>query len=58
MKRIKKPLNKKFPPVKLYLDDIVSIWEILRQNVESIEVTTTDYEIENIEQMKNLDTNK
>jgi hypothetical protein len=58
MKRIKKPISKELPPVKLYLDDLKHIYEILKERVKSIEITTEDYEVEDINQLKNLEIKK
>jgi len=58
MKKIQKPLSKELPPVKIYLDDLKQIYEILKEKVKSIEITTEDYEVDDINQLKNLDSKK
>ncbi|MEK0338501.1 MAG: hypothetical protein QQN41_13815, partial [Nitrosopumilus sp.] len=58
MRKIKKPIRKELPPVKLYLDDLQSICEILKQKTNSIDITTEDYELEDIKQLKSLEIEK
>jgi hypothetical protein len=58
MKKVRKPIRKELPPVKLYLDDLESICAILKQKAKSIDITTEDYEVKDIKQLKNLETKK
>jgi len=58
MKKLKKWIIKELPPVKLYLDDLDSIYEILRQKVKNIDIKTEDYVVEDVKQLKNLGTEK
>jgi len=58
MRKVKKPIRKELPPVKLYLDDLESICAILKQGAKSIDITTEDYEVKDIKQLKNLEIKK
>src|SRR5665811_388240 len=64
MRKLNKPINKKLPSIKLYLDDIEAIYDILETKVNKIDISTDDYAIEDIKakedikQISMLQTNK
>lgn len=58
MRKLKKSITKKLPPVKLYLDDLESIYDILKQKAKGVDITTEDYAVEDVKQLKNLETKK
>lgn len=58
MRKINKPLREELPPVKLYLDDLKSICNVLKQKAKSIDITTEDYRVEDINQLKNIEIKK
>ena len=58
MRKIKKPIRKELRPVKLYLDDLQSICEILKQKTKSIDITTEDYDVKDIKQLNSLEIKK
>jgi len=58
MKKLKKPLTKDLPPIKLYLDDLEAIFYVLEQKVKGIDITTEDYKLEDIKQLKSLEIRK
>jgi len=55
MRKLRKPIIKELPPVKLYLDDLKSIHDLLQEKVKSIDITTEAYEVEDIKQLKDLE---
>ncbi|MGD9117469.1 MAG: hypothetical protein PVJ08_01880 [Dehalococcoidia bacterium] len=54
MREFNQPIKKWLPPVKLYLDDLKKIYEILAEKVESIKFKTEDYELEDINELGDL----
>ena len=62
MKKIKKPITKELPLFKLYLDDLESIYDILKQNAKDIVIRvdtgSEEYQSEDIKQLKELETKR
>ena len=58
MRKLKKSITRELPPVKLYLDDLESICDILKQKAKGIDITTEDYKVEDVKQLKSLETKK
>jgi hypothetical protein len=52
MKKIDKSISKDYLPVKLYLDDLESIEEILKEVSTSLSFETEDYKFDSIEELK------
>jgi len=49
MKKLDKSLSKEYPPLKIYLDDLEQIEEVLSDASESISIETQDYSFASIE---------
>ncbi|MDD5038394.1 MAG: hypothetical protein PHN78_03660 [Dehalococcoidales bacterium] len=62
MIKLKKPISKELPPVKLYLDDLKAICDTLAQKAKTIDISVDtgieEYKVEDIEQLKKLETKK
>lgn len=54
MKHINKPLGEQLKPIKIYYDDLVEIYEILKQAGDRIEIKTDEYELESIEEILSI----
>ena len=54
MKKIHKHLGGHLRPIKLYYDDLLEIYEILKQAGNRIEIKTDEYEIESIEEILSI----
>lgn len=53
MKKIDKSLSKDYLPVKLYLDDLEQIDEIMKEASTSLSFETEDFKFDSIEELKN-----
>lgn len=58
MKEIRKPIRKEFPPIRLYLDDIDAIYEVLKKNCGTVTIETDKYEISDTTQLKDIGVNE
>lgn len=54
MKKIHKPLGEHLRPIKLYYDDILEIYRILKEAGDLIQIKTDEYEIESIEEILSI----
>ncbi len=54
MKKIAKSYWKNLPPVKLYLDDVEKIIEIMRESSSGVELTTDEYAFSDINDLLEL----
>lgn len=58
MKKVNKPISKQMPPVRLYLDDIESIYQAFKKTNKEIEIRTENYQVDDIKQLKEIGINK
>lgn len=54
MKRIRRPISKELQLVKLYLDDLQQIYEVLKEKGKNIKIIAEDYEIEDVNELSKL----
>jgi len=55
MRRITKPIRKRLLPAKLYLNDLEHIYDILRKNTKRVDIYTSDYKVEDVKQLTELE---
>lgn len=59
MKKLIKNFSKDFPPVRLYLEDLVEIENVLKKICKNIEISTEDHVLENLlEDLKKINKDK
>jgi len=54
MKTLKQPISKELPLTRMYLDDVKAIYDILKNNCGSVEITTDKYEISDVTKLKDI----
>lgn len=54
MKKINKSFSIKLPPIRLYLDDLAQIADILGPSSSPVLISTSDYEFANVSELKSL----
>lgn len=52
MKEIPQPIDKSFPPLKLYIDDIATLYDLLKKNCAKVTLLTTKYELQDVSLFK------
>ena len=57
MREISKPIFKCLPPTKLFLDDVLSIYDMLKEDCEKVIIRVGDYEIDDVSRLRELGSN-
>jgi hypothetical protein len=55
VRRRKTPISRPLPPLKIYIDDVERVVEILREHCQSVEVATEDYELDGVDELEGLE---
>lgn len=55
MKERPKSIYKDLPPIKLYLDDVREIYEILKEHCATVVILTDRYELNDVDTLKNIE---
>ncbi|MBE9501872.1 MAG: hypothetical protein IMY87_05550 [Chloroflexi bacterium] len=55
MEKLKKPIRKELPYLKIYLDDLRSIYEVLKQHAKSIVIETEEYSVPSVDALKEVE---
>ena len=58
MKELKKTISVSLPPIRLYLDDVQRIYDILKKNCERIDIKTDKYEFNDVSDLEKLKATK
>jgi len=56
MRKLKKPIYKELPPVKVFLDEVRNIHSILVNHCRDVRIETDRYEISDIDKLKDIGT--
>jgi hypothetical protein len=58
MKELKRPIHKGLPLIRMYLEDVQAIYNILRNNCSSVIIKTEKYEISDVTKLKDIGENQ
>lgn len=58
IKKIEKSINIELPPIKIFLEDIKAIEEILKDNCESFKIETKDYQLDSCDEFQQISETK
>lgn len=58
MKKLRKSIYISLPPVKLYLDDMRNIYDILKNNCKDVTIKTAEYQLSDVDQLKDVSSNE
>ncbi len=54
MRQIKRPISTELPVIKMYLDDVQAIYDILKNNCNTVIIETDKYQITDITKLKDI----
>jgi hypothetical protein len=55
MKKVTDSIGERLQPVKLYLDDIDNLFQILSEVSSDVKIETNGYQFQNVSELKKLD---
>lgn len=58
MRELKKGISVYFPPVRLYLDDVEELFNILKKHAKSVNIETEKYELDDVTHLKEIKSDK
>lgn len=58
MRELKKSISVDFPPVRLYLDDVEELFNILKKHAKSVNIETEKYELDDVAHLKEIKSDK
>lgn len=58
MRELKKTIFVYFPPVRLYLDDVEELFNILKKHAKSVNIETEKYELDDVAHLKEIKSDK
>lgn len=58
MRELKKSISVDFPPVRLYLDDVEQLFNILKKRAKSVNIETEKYELDDVAHLKEIKSDK